>query len=89
MVIEIYPAVLVGKIKKSHPARLAERVRDDDRIPTEWKAHAACSQDAFDAAMSALRMADHVDELRELAPAEAGSPEAREGQIWLPPTSDR
>jgi hypothetical protein len=85
LVIEIYPATLSDLVGKQDPTRIAAAVRDDSRIPAEWKAHAACCQDAFDAAVSALRMAEHVEELAALHPARANTAYAREGQIWFRP----
>ena len=82
--MEIYPAALSGLVGKRDPVLVAERVRDDDRIPVEWKAHAACSEDAFDATASALRMAEHVEQLTALEAADAERPYSREGRIWLP-----
>ena len=42
------------------------------------------TEDAFDAALSALAMAEHLEELRALRAAPAGSPEAIEGALWRP-----
>lgn len=84
LVVEIYPGVLTQLDRKTNPARIAAAVRDDDRIPVAWKAHAACSPDAFDAVASALAMADHVGELGDLTVADPVSPYALEGRIWLP-----
>jgi hypothetical protein len=84
LVVEIYPGALAAPVGKAKPANLARAVKDETRIPAEWKAHAACSQDAYDAAMSALAMSEHVDQLLALAPAERSSPYAVEGQIWIP-----
>jgi hypothetical protein len=86
LVIEIYPAALYppGFKRKSDPKAIAEAVRDTPAIGTELKAHAACSQDAFDATASALRMAECAPEFGNLRPAGAGSRYAVEGQIWTP-----
>jgi hypothetical protein len=84
LVVEIYPAALGQLTRKSDPQEIAHAVRGDRRIPAEWKAHAACSQDAFDAAVSALRMAEHVEEFARLRPAKGGSRYALEGRIWMP-----
>jgi hypothetical protein len=45
---------------------------------------AAGSEDAFDAAISALAMASHLDELESLQPFPLGSPQPIEGCIWVP-----
>jgi len=85
LVVEIYPARLVPPgINKSSPHAIADAVRRHPSIPNEWKAHAACSQDAFDAALSALRMEECIDELRGLRKASAPSAYAVEGRIWIP-----
>jgi hypothetical protein len=84
LVVEIYPAALYppGFAGKSHPRAIAEAVRDNPRIGEGLKAHAACSQDAFDAATSALRMAECAPEFRNLRPARPETRYALEGQIW-------
>ena len=89
LVVEIYPALLAEFKGKGTPVRIAEAVRDNRRIPAPWKAHAACSQDAFDAALSALALADHADELAELEPAAPDTPYSLEGQIWAPAEAAR
>jgi hypothetical protein len=60
LVVEIYPAAFGEATRKSDPERIAHFVRRDRRVPAGWKAHAACSQDAFDAAMAALGMEERV-----------------------------
>jgi len=89
LVVEIYPAAYTAATRKSDPERIAQSVRRDRRIPETWKAHAACSQDAFDAAMSALAMAEHAEQFERLAPAPRTSRYAREGRIWIPASGDR
>jgi hypothetical protein len=85
MVLEIYPRALTGPVLKSrHRARreyLARRFADQDPVIRE---RAAGSEDAFDAAVSALVMARHRDELASLATAPPGSRARVEGAIWLP-----
>ena len=49
---------------------------------------AAGSEDAFDAAVSALVMARHRDELSALPPVPPGSRLRLEGAIWTPRGSD-
>lgn len=86
LVVEIYPAALYppGFKGKNNPHAIAEAVRDNPAIGEKLKAHAACSQDAFDAATSALRMAECAPQFGKLRPAAAGSRYALEGQIWTP-----
>ena len=90
LVVEIYPAALYPPdfSGKSHPKAIADAVRDDPCIGEELKAHAACSQDAFDAAASALRMAECASEVDSLPPAGSESRYAVEGQIWTPRETD-
>lgn len=84
-VVEIYPRVLVrGRVNKS---RWAERhayvfAHFADQ-PPELLERAAGSEDAFDAALSALMMAEHE---RELADLQRGDDPmaAIEGTIWRP-----
>jgi hypothetical protein len=83
-VVEIYPRALTGPVKKN---RWAERhafltQRFAGQPPTLLE-RAAGSEDAFDAAVSALVMAQHEDELRMLVPT-SDSDFAIEGQIWRP-----
>ena len=54
----------------------------------ELRQRAASSEDAFDAAVSALVMARHIDELA--APPRATDPQVKlEGLIWHPGVSAR
>ncbi|HKQ00184.1 MAG TPA: hypothetical protein VJ735_07610 [Actinomycetes bacterium] len=80
LVVEIFPRVLTGPVRKSSPI---ERERYLGAVPMrpEHGRLAAASEDAFDAAISALVMAARVEELRTLA----GAPGyALEGRIWQP-----
>jgi hypothetical protein len=85
--LEIYPRALTGPVLKSrHRTRreyLARRFGAQDEVMRE---RAAGSEDAFDAAVSALAMARHRDELAALEPAPPGSPQRLEGAIWTPAT---
>jgi hypothetical protein len=80
LVVEIFPRVLTGPVRKN---RQSERQRYLAEIPLapELRQRAAASDDAFDAAVSALAMAAAVDELRAL-PDEPDY--ALEGKIWRP-----
>lgn len=83
-VIEIYPRLLSGPVRKSRwldrHELLIDRFADQPRSMIE---RAAGSEDAFDAAVSALVMAEHESELRRLqVPSE--SVYAIEGRIWTP-----
>jgi hypothetical protein len=84
LVVEIYPRLLTGPIaKRSSVARelyLASRAHG---VPRELRARAASSEDAFDAAVSALAMARHLAPQR-LALSRHPS-DAIEGRIWSCP----
>ncbi len=82
-VLEIYPRVFTGPVVKSSPAARAERVAADPRIPPALRRQAAATEDAFDAALSALALAEHLPELLAL-PATEDPDELLEGAIWLP-----
>ncbi len=83
-VVEIYPRLLTGPVRKSRPAERAALL--EERFPClspEHRLLAIGSEDAFDAAVSALVMAEHAADLATL-PAEI-DPELRlEGRIWHP-----
>jgi hypothetical protein len=83
-VVEIYPRILTGPVNKSswheRHARLFECFSGQ---PARMLERAAGSEDAFDAAVSALAMARHSNELAALTPAD--DPHlAIEGRIWRP-----
>ncbi len=83
MVVEIYPRLLTGSINKSsYEARLARLSRlpelDGDLI---FKA--ACSDDAFDATVSAVMMSRHIGEFSSLGPTQDPTKQF-EGEIWCP-----
>ena len=63
LVVEIYPRVLTGPVRKNRPS---ERERYLGRVPMrpDLGRLAAASEDAFDAAVSAAVMAARVEELR-------------------------
>lgn len=83
-VVEIYPRLLTGPVRKRNPA---ERARYLDgafpHLPGEHRAFASASEDAFDATVSALVMAQHAGDLESL-PAIADPQTLREGLIWYP-----
>ena len=83
-VVEIYPRVLTGPINKGRWAErhafLFERFPEQ---PPDLLERAAGSEDAFDAAVSALVMGAHEAEL-ELLPRPSDSEYAIEGKIWRP-----
>ncbi len=83
-VVEIYPRVFTGPVvKASAAARDAYlRVRCDG-MREDLRAAAAASEDAFDAAVSALGMWAYVEELRTL-PSVSDPLTLLEGAIWYP-----
>lgn len=88
-VVEIYPRALTGPVTKSRwSTRHAYLLECFPEQPRDLLERAAGSEDAFDAAVSALVMSEHEAELQALGPA-ADSAERVEGKIWRPqaPTS--
>lgn len=80
LVVEIFPRLLTGAVKKSSAfdrAHYLERVA----IAPEYRVLAASSEDAFDTAVSAVVMAHAIGELVALQPEPAY---AVEGKIWHP-----
>lgn len=83
-VVEIYPRLLTGEVKKSNPQARGEYLRDRyPHLPSAMMETAGSTEDAFDAAVSALVMAQHVDELLSL-PDARGPQMQIEGEIWHP-----
>lgn len=84
MAVEIYPRQLTGPVNKSSPvaralylqARFADQADEVLRL-------AGSSEDAFDAAVSALRMQRHTRQLLR-GPVAYMPSEALEGRIWKP-----
>ena len=88
-VVEIYPRLFTGPVvKRSAPARRAA-VAGDRRVPAALVEDVVASEDAFDAALSALAMAEHLVDLGRLRAATPGSPPALEGALWRPPEAVR
>ncbi len=83
-VLEIYPRLMTGAVRKSNPiARaqlLASRYPD---LSDDHRRLATTSEDAFDAAVSALVMIEHVADLAAL-PFERDPLLRLEGRIWHP-----
>ena len=80
LIVEIYPRVLTGPVRKNSQSE-RERYLEAVPVPPDLRRRAANSEDAFDAAISAVVMATRVDELKAL-PEEPGY--AIEGKIWAP-----
>jgi len=84
VVVEIYPRALTGAVVKSN--RDARRAYVDDHHPglaPELRDLSVASEDAFDAAVSALVMAREESALRAL-PAIDDPVARREGWVWTP-----
>ncbi len=84
MVLEVYPRLCTGPVKKSSTEARADYLRRSPwPLTADQLAQCTGSEDAFDAAISALVMDAHADDLRRLRPATDG-PDALEGMIWDP-----
>jgi hypothetical protein len=84
VVVEIYPRLLTGSVRKSDAS--ARRALLEERYPSLKPEHldlAALSEDAFDAAVSALVMVEHLADLSSL-PDEPDPQLRLEGRIWHP-----
>ena len=83
-VVEIYPRLLTGPVKKSVAECRAEYLQSHfpDLAP-ELHDLASSSEDAFDAAVSALVMARYAVELARM-PQRADARTQLEGEIWRP-----
>jgi hypothetical protein len=84
--IEIYPRALTGPVKKSDPAARWSYLRGWG-MPEALRARAEDSEDAFDAAISALRMSRNIGSLTALRPT-TDPVTLLEGSIWTPPAID-
>jgi len=83
-VVEIYPRLLTGRVNKSNAQARADLLAR--RFPDLGTAHremAIASEDAFDAAVSALVMTEHVADLAGL-PDQDDAELRLEGRIWHP-----
>ena len=79
--LEIYPRAFTGPVVKSRAEARAAHLEGDTRVPRELQAAAVASEDAFDAALSALALAERLPEL--LALRASGDADTRlEGAIW-------
>lgn len=83
MALEIYPRALTGPVVKSRREAREAHLAGDPRVPRSLLSTAVGSEDAFDAAVSALEMAARLPELLALraAPDELT---LLEGAIWVP-----
>ena len=89
LVIEIYPRLLTGLVNKTDfDARRTYLAEDFPEIDDVLACKAMSSEDAFDAAVSAVIMSRHLDEISALT-ATADPAELIEGTIWWPQRSGR
>ncbi|MDE2662191.1 MAG: HIT domain-containing protein [Gemmatimonadota bacterium] len=84
LVIEIYPRLLTGPVNKSDfDARQAYLDQGLPEIEGSLACKAMSSEDAFDAAVSAVVMGRHVDDISALTAARDET-KLMEGMIWWP-----
>jgi hypothetical protein len=84
LVVEIYPRLLTGRVLKSRPAARRDVLTLlGDAVPADLFDAAISSEDAFDAAVSAVMMSRYVSELQSLPDAPHALAQ-REGWIWYP-----
>jgi Protein of unknown function (DUF429) len=85
VIIEIYPRLFTGKVVKSS-AQACLRHLDthypEEELPDLFRGMAAATEDAFDAAVSALEMARARDALHQLP--DGDDIDRIEGRIWAP-----
>lgn len=87
MVIEIYPRLLTGEVKKSRQSERSVYLCHPkfEWLPPDVRKSVEDSEDAFDAIISALRMRDHAYSFALLQQSD-DSTELLEGRIWSPPS---
>lgn len=84
LVVEIYPRLFMGPTVKSSSTERA-RLLESVPIASKFRDLAVASEDAFDAAVSAIGMGRAIDELAHL-PEEPGF--TLEGKMWPPDLRD-
>jgi hypothetical protein len=83
-VVEIYPRLLTGAVRKSQPAARAELLaRRYPNLDPHHARQAILSEDAFDATVSSLVMIEFIQDLTSLPP-EPDPVMRMEGRIWHP-----
>jgi hypothetical protein len=84
-VLEIYPRLCTGPVNKRNLEQRAQYLEESPWVlPDRFAASMIASEDAFDAAISALVMHEHLAELAELQ--QTSDPVALlEGDVWRPP----
>lgn len=85
LVVEIYPRLLTGPVVKSdRSSRRAYLQRHHPDLPADQRQTIAKSDDAFDAAVSALVLSENERALRALDRPETSTVRQKEGAIWWP-----
>jgi hypothetical protein len=85
MVVEIYPRYLSGAVDKSNAvARALYLEAHLSGEPRALLARAAASEDAFDAAVSAVSMQRFARDFARLSRVRRSALDRREGRIWVP-----
>lgn len=85
LVIDIYPRLHMGAVVKSSPAACLQYLTDHFPNLDLFKARSAESNEhAFDAAVSALVMSEHLDALHALSDLSDDPIDRLEGRIWNP-----
>jgi hypothetical protein len=83
-VLEIYPRLLTGTVRKRDPLERARYLHDAPwSVPPRFALSMRQSEDAFDAGISALVMHDHLDDLAALRPTRDPIT-LMEGDVWRP-----
>ena len=84
LVVEIYPRILTGDVKKRrYEDRRSYLRREFPKITAAVHSVGASTEDAFDSLVSALRMTEHLLDLRNL-PSVTDAISRAEGVIWGP-----
>jgi len=84
LIVEIYPRVLTGEVKKSNADARAEYMKIHyPELDDCWIDPIVGSEDAFDAAVSAMVMAENTTGFLNLS-GRRDRQDALEGRIWLP-----
>jgi len=85
VLFEIWPRLLTGPVVKTSADARARYLSDHDvDLPPVLRDRAVASDDAFDAVVSALVMARHVDDLFARRAVDDGTTRL-EGEVWCPP----
>jgi hypothetical protein len=87
MALEVYPRLLTGPVNKSDPLERLALLRERySNLDSNWITLAAGTDDAFDAAVSAIVMSEHASSFGALPDCQ--DPQVRkEGCIWHPAMS--